>query len=114
VRVDLVVLGLAAVHGLHRQGVAEHEGDALSGADIREPVPGEHALGRHDEILAVGGDDLEEGLRIRLDVPVHEHLADPVEDAEVHHVHVEIDSAVVAMLPVVESHLGPPLARMRT
>ena len=50
VRVDLVVLGLAAVDGLHRERVAEHERDAFGGADVGEPVPGEHALGRDDQI----------------------------------------------------------------
>jgi hypothetical protein len=39
-----------------------------------------------------------------VDVSVHEHLATGVEDADVHRLHVEIDSAIVAMLTVVESH----------
>ena len=39
VGIDLVVLGLAAVDRLHRQGVSQNEGDAVGGAEIREPVP---------------------------------------------------------------------------
>jgi len=34
----------------------------------------------------------------------YEHLAGGVEDAHVHGFHVQIDSAIVAMLTVVESH----------
>src|SRR5207245_247690 len=33
-----------------------------------------------------------------------QHLAGRVEDADVHGLHVEIDSAIVTVLPVVESH----------
>jgi hypothetical protein len=39
---------------------------------------------------------------------VHEHLAGRVEDADVHGLHVEVDSARVAMLTVVESQAGTP------
>ncbi len=60
--VDLVVLGLAAVDGLHVQGVAEDEGDALVLAEVGEPVPGEHALAADDEAVAEGRDGVEEGV----------------------------------------------------
>ena len=60
VAVDLVVLGLAAVNGLHVQGVAEHEGDVPRGAEIGQPVPGEHALDADDQFLAVEADRVEE------------------------------------------------------
>ena len=53
--VDLVVLGLAAVDGLHVQRVAEDEGDPLGGAEVGEPVPGEHALAADDQPVAVRG-----------------------------------------------------------
>jgi hypothetical protein len=80
--------------------VAQHEGNPLGGADIREPVPREHALGGHHEILPTGRDRLEQPFRIGLDVAVHEHLAGRAKDADVHGLHVEIDPAVVAMLTV--------------
>ena len=102
--IELVVLGLPAVDGFHRQRVPQHEGNPLGGADIGEPVPREHALGRHDEILAIRGNGLEQRLRIRLDVAVHEHVAARVEDADVHRLHVQINPAIVSMLTVVESH----------
>jgi hypothetical protein len=39
VGVDPIVLGLAAMDGLHVQGVAEDEADLLAGAQIGEPGP---------------------------------------------------------------------------
>ena len=103
-RVDLVVLGLAPVDGLHEQRVAEHEANPLLRAQIGEPIPGEDAFAGDHEILAVGGDDLEERLRIRGQVPVHEHLTRGVEDADVHRPRVQVDPAVMAVLSGVESH----------
>ena len=37
----------------HVEGVSEDEGDALACAEVREPVPGEHAPDRNDEVVAV-------------------------------------------------------------
>ena len=59
VGVDLVVFGLAAVDGLHVEGVAQDEGDAFLGAEVGEPVPGEHALDGDDESVAIGRNGLE-------------------------------------------------------
>jgi hypothetical protein len=103
-RVELVVLGLPAVNRFHRQRVPEHEGDLLGGTHIGEPVPGEHAFGRDDQILSVWPDDLEESSGGGLDVPMYQYLPRRVEDADVLGLHVEIDAAIVTMLTVVESH----------
>jgi len=56
----------------------------------------------------------EERVRRRFDVAVQQHLAGGVEDADVHGLHVEIDSAIVPMLSVVESHSVLLLRGMRT
>lgn len=45
--IDLVVLGLAAVDGLHVQRMAQDERNALGSTQVGEPIPGEHALGGH-------------------------------------------------------------------
>ncbi len=82
--IDLVVLGLPAVDGLHVEGMPEHELDALPSAEISEPVPREHALDRNDEVVSVRRHGSKEGLGAALDVLVEEDLALPVEDAEVH------------------------------
>jgi hypothetical protein len=55
VGIDPVVLGFAAVDGFHIEGVPQDEPDAFGGAEIGEPVPGEHALHGGDEPFAVNG-----------------------------------------------------------
>ena len=57
-----------------------------------------------DETVAVGSDHFEERSGGRLDVPMHEHVARGIEDADVEALGVEIDAAVVPMLTAVESH----------
>jgi hypothetical protein len=107
-----IVLGLAAVDGLHVQGMAEDEGDVLAGAEIGKPVPAEDALSGDDQVVAVGRDGLEEELRIAAQVAVQKHVAAlVVEDAQVHGTSVQVDAAVVSMLAGVEAH-GPLLGWM--
>jgi len=109
VSVDLVVLGFAAVDGLHVEGVAQDEGDVVLGAEVSEPIPGEDALGAHEEVGAVGLDGLKEACGLAAQVAVQKNLAGFVlEDAEVHGPSVEIDPAVVSMLASVEAHGSPP------
>ena len=112
-RVDAVVLRLAAVDRLHVERVAEDEGDAFGGAEVGEPVPGEDALDGDDEVVAIGRDYLEERFGVRRQVLVDEHLAVAVEDADVHGLGVQIDAAVVAVLVRVESHWFSPCADAR-
>jgi len=53
VRIELVVLDLAAVNGLHVQRMPQHESDVLARADIGDPVPGKDAFHRHHEVVPV-------------------------------------------------------------
>jgi len=107
--VDPIVLGFAAVNGLHVEGMAEDERDVLPGAEIGEPVPAEDALGGDDQVVAVGLDGLEEEIGIAAQVAVQELLAAlVVEDAEVHRSSVQVDAAVVSMTAGVETHGSPP------
>ena len=48
-----IVLGFAAVDGFHGECVAEDEVDAFAFAQIREPVPSEHALAADYDSVAV-------------------------------------------------------------
>ena len=61
--VDPVILALAPMDSLHGEVMAEDEGDLLLGAEISKPVPDEHALDPDDDIVPVGLDGFEEGLR---------------------------------------------------
>ena len=80
------------------------EGNPLPLTQVGEPVPGEHALGGHDDILAVRSDDLEERFWGGAEVPVDLNVSRLVEDTDVEGSGVEIDTAVVEMLLGVESH----------
>src|SRR5439155_2608751 len=60
VGVDLVVLRLPTVDRLHVECVPEDEGDALRGADVGQPVPGEDALDGHHDVVAVWSEHTEE------------------------------------------------------
>ena len=104
--VDPVGLGLGPVNRLEVQSVAQHEGDRLGGAQISEPVPGEHALAGDDEAVAEGLDRLEEGGRRGGDGVAEDGRAVAIEDADGKGPGVEIDAAVESVLLVVESHHG--------
>ena len=64
VRIELVVLRLATVDGLHVQGMTEHEGNLLAGTEIGDPVPGEDALHRNHQVIPVGFDERHKAGRI--------------------------------------------------
>jgi hypothetical protein len=49
VRVDLVVLGFAAVNRLHLQGMAQYEGKLFAGAQVGQPILGEDAFDADDD-----------------------------------------------------------------
>ncbi len=43
--VDLVVFGLAAMDGLHGEGMPEDKRNTVFSTEVRKPVPGKHAFG---------------------------------------------------------------------
>ena len=102
--VDLVVLGLAAVDGLHVEGVAQREGDGVVFAKVGEPVPGEHALAADDQAGAIRRDGVEKGLRLGGQVALQDGLAVRVEHVGVQASGMEIDAAVECVGGVVEAH----------
>jgi hypothetical protein len=104
--IELIVLGLAAVDGLHIQGVSEHEMNTLLGTQIGEPVPGEDALDADHEVFSERRDGAEERLGRGLHIAVQEDLAVTVQDAQIHGSGVQVDAAVVLVGVCVESHWG--------
>ena len=101
--VDLVVFGLAAVDGLHIEGMTKDKRDPVFSTEVGKPVPGKHAFGRQDDLIAVGRNGLEQRLWGRGHVPVHQRFTGLVEDAHVHGAGVEIDPTVKRVLGGVES-----------
>jgi hypothetical protein len=106
--VELVVLLLPSMNGLHVQSVAEDERDLLHQAEVSQPVPGEHALGAHNQVVTEAVDGVHELARLGPDVSVQKLVAIMVEDAQVHPLRVQVHATIVSMLDVVESHHGPP------
>jgi hypothetical protein len=86
--------------------VTQNEGDALLGAEVGQPVPAEQTLDVHDQIVTVRSDDLEETIAVAFEVAVDQGFLRLVQDADVHRSGVQVDTAVVAVLPSVESHRG--------
>src|SRR5262249_21439307 len=104
--IDLVVLRLAAVDGLHVEGVTQDEGNLLSLTQVCQPVPAEQALTGHDQAVAIRRNRFEERVRLRGHFLVQDNLAGLVEDAQVHCPGVQINPAVESVRLVVEAHHG--------
>jgi len=109
VGVELVVLGLAPVDRPHVQGVPQYEGNALALTQIRQPVPGEHALHGHHHILAERLHRGQERLGGARQIAREAHLTGCIQDAQVHLAGVQVDTAVVLVLTGIEFHLRPPV-----
>ena len=108
VGVDSVVLCLAAVNGFHVEGVTEDERDAFLFAQIGQPVPGEGAFNSDNKIFPVLFDSSQEYLPVSLYVPMQQHRALVVYDAEIHGFCVQVDSTIIFVLFRVEFHIVPP------
>jgi hypothetical protein len=78
----------------------------LPRAEIREPVPGEHALTGDGKPVAERGDGLEEGVGAGGDGLLKDDGAGGVEDAQGQRSGVQIDAARESVQLVVESHHG--------
>ena len=110
-------LGVGVGHGQHPSaqkgrdllGIDLHEGDPFPATQIGDPVPGEDAFHRHDDVGPVRGDGFQEGIRVCGQVLVQEDLSALVHDAEVHDSCVQVDPAIECMLTGVESHKASSL-----
>jgi len=52
--VNLIVFGFSTMDGFHVEGMTEDEGDVLVGAEVSDPVPGEHAFHRDHNVFPEG------------------------------------------------------------
>jgi hypothetical protein len=92
--IDLVIFGLAPMDGLHVQGVSQHKGNALVGAEVGEPIPGEDALDTDNKIFPVGRNGFEERFGGRFHIPVEQHIPLLVQNEEIHGARVQVDATV--------------------
>jgi len=105
------MFGLAAMNGFHAEGMTEDDRDVFLGAPVGEPVAGEHAFDRDDEMRPIGCNSFEKGRWGRLHVAVKQCLTGLVEDADVHGTGMQVDAAVKWVLCVVKSPGGLLLFR---
>lgn len=92
--VDRVVCGLTPMDRLHVQGMAEDKRDAFGRTEGGQPVPREPAFDGDDEPCSRGRNDVQKGLRGRLQMTVHENLATLVEDTDIHGTGMQIDATI--------------------
>jgi hypothetical protein len=83
---------------------AQHEGDALGGAQVGQPVPGEHALDADHQAVAERGDGGAEGVGGGRQVGVEGGAAVGVENVEVKGPGVQVAAAVESVRLGVEAH----------
>jgi hypothetical protein len=103
-RIDAVIVGFAAVDGLHREGMAEDAGDTFARTPISHPIPRAHTFDCPHQSITLRRNALEEGLGTGLDVLMHQDLPSVVEDANRHRPGGEIDPTVCLLLLGGESH----------
>jgi hypothetical protein len=83
VRIDLIMCGLAALDGVHGEGVTQDHGHPLFRTQGSPPGPGDETLDRHHEALTRGRHGLEEGVRCGLHVAVHQDCPVTVHETDV-------------------------------
>jgi hypothetical protein len=109
VGIALVIFGLAAVDGLHREGMPEDKGNALRGAEVSEPVPGEDAFHGHNQTVPIGRNSLEKWFRSGFHIAVEHDVPVVAHDTDVQAARVQINTTVQWVLIGVESHEVSPL-----
>jgi hypothetical protein len=79
------------------------EGNALG-------VPAEDAFDTDDDVFDEGKHQFEKAFRIGFDIQVNDHFAFTIQDADIHFSGMQIDTAVILVLLIVEFHGVPPFA----
>jgi len=88
--------------------VTEKELDALVLAEVRQPVPGEHALDADNQVVAKAFDGLQEFVRLGSHIAMQSLVSVTIENAQIHPLGVQVHATIKLILPVVESHHGTP------
>jgi hypothetical protein len=94
VGVDVVVFGLTAVQGFPRERMTKDTRDLVFSTQIGKPVPGTHAGGGENDLLAGGRHGLEQRLWGRGHMAGQACCSRLVEDTDVHGAGGQIDPAV--------------------
>jgi hypothetical protein len=89
--------------------MAKNEGNAFLGAEVSNPVPGEHAFYSDHDVLPEGSDDAKRGLGVCFDVLMNPDLASGIKDADKHSFGMKVDSTIILVLFGVEFHMASSL-----
>jgi hypothetical protein len=89
---------------LHVERMAQDKKNALLGAEVGQPVPGEDAFDANHQVLPVGCNSLEKGLRCCLHIPMQKGLSILIQDADVHGPGMQVKATVEFVLFDVKSH----------
>jgi hypothetical protein len=103
VRLDRSVLGLAPVHRLHGQRMAQHKGKTFTGAEVGQPIPSEETCDTDDQSGPVRRDGFAKRFGASWHVAVPQDLTLLVQDAQVHGAGMQSDTTVKLLLFRVES-----------
>jgi hypothetical protein len=104
--VTRVVLSLPAMDRRHGAGMAEDEREAVGGAHIGEPGPGEQPCGGAHPMVAIGCHGCQQGIGTGRHMAVEENLAALVKETDRPRPGVPVDAAVIAMLLTGEAPEG--------
>jgi hypothetical protein len=84
--------------------MALHEGNLVFSAKVSDPVPGKHALNTDHHIFKKRKDNVERQFRVGVKILMYFGLPILAKDANVHFSCMQIDAAIIFVLPVVKSH----------
>jgi len=102
--IELVGFGFGTVDSFHVKGMTENKMNIFFGAKISEPVPSESTFGSNTDILSEWLDDFQEGFGAGPDVVVKNGFTCLVKNPDIHGPGMKIDSAVIHVLSMIESH----------
>jgi hypothetical protein len=84
--------------------MAKDKWNMVFDTNVGKPVPAKNAFNTDDNVIKVGKDQFEEQLRIGIDVLMNLGFAFLIEDTDIHFSGVQVNTAVVLVLLVVEFH----------
>jgi len=92
----------------HIEGMAKDEGNAFPGAEVGDPVPGEHAFYGDHDVLTERSNDTEKSFWVCVDILMNPDIPSGIKDADKHILGMQVDSTIKLVLFGVEFHTGLP------
>jgi hypothetical protein len=106
VGITLTVFGFTPVRGFHIESVPQDKGDTVHRTEISQPIRGEEAFHRDDDVHSIRFDQTQKLLGTGFEIPVHLDGPSLVNDTHVHRPGMEVDTTIVLVLFGIESYEG--------